>query len=229
MPGAVSRTSTLALTNATFPYAMTLANKGWKEACRDDRALALGVNVVAGRITYPVWPRRSIWSTRPCLEPTSFDAGSSRSEHGGRAGPRLDNYPADWPLPEYATAGSAAVDLRNAGRALELPPLGRSSCPRDWRSRCRPARRRRSGRAPGWRCTTASRIINTPCTIDRLPGRDPDPADQPRPRTADRSRTASGSRSCWWPQVSRIDWSPADELPESSAADGGFSAARGRT
>jgi alanine dehydrogenase len=53
MPGAVSRTSTLALTNATFPYAMTLANKGWTQACQDDRALALGVNVVDGRVTYP--------------------------------------------------------------------------------------------------------------------------------------------------------------------------------
>jgi len=53
MPGAVSRTSTLALTNATFPYAVTLANKGWKSACRDDRALALGLNVIGGRVTYP--------------------------------------------------------------------------------------------------------------------------------------------------------------------------------
>jgi alanine dehydrogenase len=53
MPGAVSRTSTLALTNATFPYALTLANKGWADACRQDRALALGVNVVGGRVTYP--------------------------------------------------------------------------------------------------------------------------------------------------------------------------------
>jgi alanine dehydrogenase len=53
MPGAVPRTSTLALTNATFPYALTLANKGWKDACRQDRALALGVNVVNGKVTYP--------------------------------------------------------------------------------------------------------------------------------------------------------------------------------
>jgi alanine dehydrogenase len=53
MPGAVSRTSTLALTNATFPYAMTLANKGWQTACRDDRALALGLNVIGGKVTYP--------------------------------------------------------------------------------------------------------------------------------------------------------------------------------
>jgi alanine dehydrogenase len=53
MPGAVPRTSTLALTNATFPYALTLSNKGWKDACRQDRALALGVNAVNGKITYP--------------------------------------------------------------------------------------------------------------------------------------------------------------------------------
>ncbi|MBW3554088.1 MAG: alanine dehydrogenase [Gemmatimonadetes bacterium] len=53
MPGGVARTSTLALTNATFPYALTLANKGWERACREDRALALGVNVVEGRVTYP--------------------------------------------------------------------------------------------------------------------------------------------------------------------------------
>ena len=53
MPGGVPRTSTLALTNATFPYAMTLANKGWERACREDRSLALGVNVVGGKVTYP--------------------------------------------------------------------------------------------------------------------------------------------------------------------------------
>ena len=53
MPGGVARTSTLALTNATFPYALTLANKGWERACREDRALALGANVVEGRVTYP--------------------------------------------------------------------------------------------------------------------------------------------------------------------------------
>lgn len=53
MPGAVARTSTLALTNATLPYAVTLANLGWREACRSDDALALGLNVVQGVVTYP--------------------------------------------------------------------------------------------------------------------------------------------------------------------------------
>ncbi|MGQ9824528.1 MAG: alanine dehydrogenase [Desulfotomaculales bacterium] len=53
MPGAVPRTSTLALTNATLPYVLALAGKGWKRAVEEDPALARGVNVVAGRITNP--------------------------------------------------------------------------------------------------------------------------------------------------------------------------------
>jgi alanine dehydrogenase len=53
MPGAVPYTSTYALTNVTLPYAVALANKGWAQACRDDRSLALGLNTHEGRITYP--------------------------------------------------------------------------------------------------------------------------------------------------------------------------------
>ena len=53
MPGGVSRTSTLALTNATFPYAMQLANKGWKKALKENPALKLGLNVVEGAVVYP--------------------------------------------------------------------------------------------------------------------------------------------------------------------------------
>ncbi len=52
MPGAVPRTSTLALTNATLRYALALADKGWRRAVADDGALAKGVNVHAGRLTY---------------------------------------------------------------------------------------------------------------------------------------------------------------------------------
>jgi alanine dehydrogenase len=52
MPGAVPRTSTLALTNATFPYVLQLANKGWRQAVREDRTLAAGVNAVGGKCTY---------------------------------------------------------------------------------------------------------------------------------------------------------------------------------
>ncbi len=53
IPGAVPNTSTLALTNATLPYALALADKGWRRACREDHALALGVNIVDGKITFP--------------------------------------------------------------------------------------------------------------------------------------------------------------------------------
>ena len=52
IPGAVPYTSTLALTNATMPYAIALADKGWQQACREDPALALGLNIVNGEITY---------------------------------------------------------------------------------------------------------------------------------------------------------------------------------
>lgn len=51
IPGAVSRTSTLALTNATLPYALKIANKGWQQACREDKGLAEGLNTVAGKVT----------------------------------------------------------------------------------------------------------------------------------------------------------------------------------
>lgn len=53
MPGAVPNTSTYALTNVTLPYSVALANKGWKQALKDDKALALGLNTHAGKVTYP--------------------------------------------------------------------------------------------------------------------------------------------------------------------------------
>ncbi|RED25672.1 L-alanine dehydrogenase [Brevibacillus brevis] len=52
MPGAVARTSTLALTNVTVPYAVQLANKGYAQAIRDNKALAKGVNVIDGKVAY---------------------------------------------------------------------------------------------------------------------------------------------------------------------------------
>ncbi|MEM6522926.1 MAG: alanine dehydrogenase [Bacteroidota bacterium] len=52
MPGAVPYTSTLALTNATLPYAIELANKGWKKACLENEELKLGLNVINGDIVY---------------------------------------------------------------------------------------------------------------------------------------------------------------------------------
>jgi alanine dehydrogenase len=52
MPGAVPYTSTLALTNATLPYGLQLANKGWKKACLENEELLLGLNVVDGKVVY---------------------------------------------------------------------------------------------------------------------------------------------------------------------------------
>ena len=52
IPGAVPRTSTLALTNATLPYAVQLADQGWQKACAADAGLATGLNVVWGHVTY---------------------------------------------------------------------------------------------------------------------------------------------------------------------------------
>ena len=53
IPGAVPATSTLALTNATLPYTLRLADMGWRQACKKDSGLAKGVNVVDGKITFP--------------------------------------------------------------------------------------------------------------------------------------------------------------------------------
>jgi alanine dehydrogenase len=52
MPGAVARTSTLALGNATMPFMLALANKGWKKACAEDKHLLNGLNTHAGKLTY---------------------------------------------------------------------------------------------------------------------------------------------------------------------------------
>ena len=52
IPGAVPNTSTLALTNATLGYALALADKGWRQACKDDPALAKGLNIVEGKVVF---------------------------------------------------------------------------------------------------------------------------------------------------------------------------------
>jgi len=52
IPGAVPNTSTLALTNATLRYAIALADKGWQQACKDDSALAKGLNIVEGKVVF---------------------------------------------------------------------------------------------------------------------------------------------------------------------------------
>ena len=53
IPGAVPCTSTLALTNATLPYALQLADKGWQKACEENKGLAEGLNIIDGKVVYP--------------------------------------------------------------------------------------------------------------------------------------------------------------------------------
>jgi alanine dehydrogenase len=63
MPGAVPHTSTYALTNATLPYVVALADKGWEQACRDDHSLMRGLSTHAGTLT-----------SRPVGEAVGMDA-----------------------------------------------------------------------------------------------------------------------------------------------------------
>jgi len=64
IPGAVPHTSTIALTNATLRYAVALADKGWRQACKDDAALARGVNMVDGCCTYEAVAK--VWRLEYC-------------------------------------------------------------------------------------------------------------------------------------------------------------------
>jgi dUTP diphosphatase len=135
---------------------------------------------------------------------------------------RLHNFPADWPLPAYGTEGSAAVDLRNAGETVVLPPLGRLliptglafALPADMEAQIRP----RSGLA----LHRGISIINTPCTIDsdyrgeiRIPLINFDPQPQ---------EIAHGERIAQLliARVYRIDWQEVQELPSSTRGVGGF-------
>jgi dUTP pyrophosphatase len=135
---------------------------------------------------------------------------------------RLEHYPDEWPLPAYATEGSAAVDLRNAGPAVEIPPLGRVlvptglaiALPEGTEAQIRP----RSGLA----LKQGISIINTPCTIDsdyrgeiRIPLINLDREPQ---------TLAHGERMAQLlvSRVARIVWEPATQLPATDRGSGGF-------
>jgi len=135
---------------------------------------------------------------------------------------RLENYPVEWPLPAYATEGSAAVDLRNAGESFVLQPLERRlvptglafALPPDMEAQIRP----RSGLA----LHRGISIINTPCTIDsdyrgeiRIPLINFD--GQPQ-------EIAHGERvaQLLLARVVRIEWLEVSELPPSGRGTGGF-------
>lgn len=135
---------------------------------------------------------------------------------------RLPNFPAEWDLPRYGTEGSAAVDLRNAGETVIIPPMGRQlistglafALPADMEAQVRP----RSGLA----LNRGISIINTPCTIDsdyrgelRVPLINFDREPQ---------EIVHGERIAQLliARVLRIDWRETDVLPESGRGHGGF-------
>jgi dUTP pyrophosphatase len=135
---------------------------------------------------------------------------------------RLPHYPAEWALPEYATAGSAAVDLRNAGETIVLPPGGRHlvstglaiALPEGTEAQVRP----RSGLA----IHRGIGVINAPGTIDcdyrgevlvPIINHDREPQE-----------IAHGERIAQLlvARVVRIEWRPSQSLPESERGADGF-------
>jgi dUTP pyrophosphatase len=135
---------------------------------------------------------------------------------------RLENYPAEWDLPRYATAGAAAMDLRNAGETVVLPPLGRVlvssglaiALPEGTEAQIRP----RSGLA----LRNGISIINTPCTIDadyrgeiRIPLINFDSG----PQTLEHGERIAQLLVA---PVGRVVWKAAGELPQSGRGAGGF-------
>lgn len=107
MPGAVPRSSTLALTNATLPYALRLANDGWRAACAAHPPLAKGVNVSAGRVVH----RAIADAFGMAYEGSGFPGSAPGPVHVRFM--RLPTNP-DLPLPAPATGGAAGCDVRAA-------------------------------------------------------------------------------------------------------------------
>ena len=108
IPSAVPRTSTLALTNATLPYALQLACKGWRRACEADPELARGINIAYGKVTHP--GVAEAFGMKPEAvdgQPPATGAGGVRVRFK-----RLAPNP-DLPLPAQATGEAAGYDIRS--------------------------------------------------------------------------------------------------------------------
>lgn len=119
IPGAVPRTSTLALTNATLPYALQLAGLGWERACARDPDLGRGINVVRGSVVHPGVAEAF---GLPC-EPVDMRPGARTGASPGVVRfKRLESNP-DLPLPVRATDGSAGHDIRSC-QEVRLEPGG---------------------------------------------------------------------------------------------------------
>jgi dUTP pyrophosphatase len=135
---------------------------------------------------------------------------------------RLPHYPADWPLPHYATAGSAAVDLRNAGPAIELPPLGRHLVPTGLAIALAPGTEAQIRPRSGLALKRGIGIVNSPCTIDsdyRGEIRIPLINFDREPQTIDHGERIAQMLVA---HVIRIEWQAADTLPATERGEGGF-------
>jgi len=135
---------------------------------------------------------------------------------------RLENYPTDWPLPGYATEGSAAVDLRNAGPDLVIPPLGRALVPTGLAIALPPGTEAQIRPRSGLALKRGIGLVNSPGTIDSdyrgeilIPVINFDPEPQ---RIEHGDRIAQLLVARVWP----IDWDEVSELPPSGRGSGGF-------
>lgn len=133
IPGAVPRTSTLALTNATLPYAMQLATLGWEEACAADPDLYRGVNVARGVVAHP-GVAEAFGMSSEAVTLTCLESGSDVAEQGdapdtgaedGFGTVRFKRLPSnpDLPLPARASLEAAGHDIRCC-EAFTLDPGG---------------------------------------------------------------------------------------------------------
>ena len=112
IPGAVPRSSTLALTNATLPFALALAASGWRKACAADPELARGINVAGGRIMHP--GVAEAFPGLPAGNPAhAVSSGARASSAEVVRFRRLPSNP-DLPLPAPATAAAVGYDVRSS-------------------------------------------------------------------------------------------------------------------
>ncbi len=114
MPGAVPRTSTLALTNATLPYVLQIARSGWLGACKANAGLAAGVNIVHGKVVHS-----GVADTFGM--PTTWCTGTPAP--AGRGKVRFKRLPnnGNLPLPTRETEGASGYDIRSC-EAFRIPP-----------------------------------------------------------------------------------------------------------
>lgn len=135
---------------------------------------------------------------------------------------RLQGYPADWELPRYATPGSAAVDLRNAGPDVTLVPGGRALIPTGLAVALPPETEAQIRPRSGLAIKRGIGLINSPGTIDsdyrgeiRIPLINHDTAPQ---------TVVHGERIAQMvvARVARIRWSQAEALPATERGHGGF-------